>query len=144
MKNVGKFAWAFVALLGLGILVPAGGVLAEDGPKVDCKNPMTQMAINICSYRDFQAADKELNAVYKKVRQRMREWDAGLPKDQRGAEKALVKGQRAWVNYRNGLCEAWGYSVHGGSMEPFMVNACEADLTRTQTKQLNDILDGVR
>ena len=42
-------------------------------PEVDCKDPMTQMAMNICAGRDYEAADRKLNAVWKKVSAEMKQ-----------------------------------------------------------------------
>ena len=110
---------ALVATLGF-----SGLATAEEDPPIDCDNAQVQAEMNICAYRDFEAADKELNAQYKKTRAAMVEMDAMYEPEQRGAEKALLKAQRAWIEYRDGHCEAYGFEAHLGSMEPMLVSGC--------------------
>ena len=43
------------------LLMQASAQAAQ--PQVDCENAMTQMDMNICAGREYQAADRELNAV---------------------------------------------------------------------------------
>jgi uncharacterized protein YecT (DUF1311 family) len=100
------------------------------------------MDMNSCSDQDYQAADAELNAQYKKTRAAMLEVDKGLDASLRGAEKALLAGQRAWIDYRDGECEAEGFQARGGSMEPMLVSGCKATLTRARTKELKQLADG--
>ena len=35
---------------------------------LDCENAMAQLDMNICAHEDFEAADAELNAVWKEAR----------------------------------------------------------------------------
>lgn len=106
------------------------------GPKLDCNNAQTQAEMNQCAGNDLANADKALNAQWKLTRAAMVETDANLDAAQKGAEKALMKAQRAWIDYRDGQCEAEGFSVRGGSMEPMMVASCKARLTDLRTKEL--------
>jgi uncharacterized protein YecT (DUF1311 family) len=53
-----------------------------------------------------------------------------------GYEETLKKAQRAWIAYRDAVCEYEGYEARGGTMEPMLVNGCLARLTRTRTKEL--------
>ena len=68
--------------------------------------------------------------------------DAEFDKDQQGAEAALVTAQRAWVQYRDGHCDAYGFQAHLGSMEPMLIYQCQAELTRARTKELKELADG--
>ncbi|WFU00794.1 lysozyme inhibitor LprI family protein [Rhizobium sp. CB3171] len=129
----------------VAMVLMCGSAHAEndtDQPKVDCNNAETQMDMNICSQRDYDRADKALNEQYKKTRAAMVATDADLDADQKGAEKALVKAQRAWVDYRDGQCEAEGFEARGGSMEPMLVSGCKATLTKQRTKELKALADG--
>lgn len=129
---------ALVATLGF-----SGLATAEEDPPIDCDNAQVQAEMNICAYRDFEAADKELNAQYKKTRAAMVEMDAMYEPEQRGAEKALLKAQRAWIEYRDGHCEAYGFEAHLGSMEPMLISGCQAELTRTRTRELKALAEGM-
>ncbi|MGO4563764.1 lysozyme inhibitor LprI family protein [Rhizobium sp. 2YAF20] len=129
-----------LAGVALSILFAFGPARADDA--ADCGNAATQMDMNSCSDQDYQAADAELNAQYKKTRAAMLELDTGLDASLRGAEKALLAGQRAWIDYRDGECEAEGFQARGGSMEPMLVSGCKATLTRARTKELKQLADG--
>jgi uncharacterized protein YecT (DUF1311 family) len=124
------------------VLLTAGAAYAGD-PPVDCKNAVTQTDMNICADRDYKAADAELNVQYRKTRAAMVSRDADLDDNLKGAEKALIKAQRAWVAYRDGECEAEGFEARGGSMEPMLVSGCLATLTRQRTKELKQLADGL-
>ncbi|EUB96711.1 protein of unknown function DUF1311 [Rhizobium sp. CF080] len=119
--------------------LPAG---AQE-PKANCKNPQTQMEMNICSQRDFDAADKALNAQYQTTRKAMKNWDADSSADLKGAEDALVKAQRAWVAYRDAQCISTGFQAHGGSMEPMLISGCQADLTRKRSAELKELTEAM-
>jgi uncharacterized protein YecT (DUF1311 family) len=110
--------------------------------QIDCANATAQADMNICAARDYEAADKELNAVWKEAHAAAKETDADQPKEWKGAEKALLAGQRGWIAYRDGQCELAGFEARGGSMEPMIVSGCKADLTRARTKELRDTLLG--
>ncbi len=135
----------YVALLILSLAgFTASACLAqaqETAP--DCKNVdnLDQASINECTYLEFEAADKELNAVYKKARALMQSWDELEEVDRRGAVKAMTEGQRGWVAYRDGYCTAYGFQAHGGSLEPDLVYGCKRDVTRARVKELQTLLD---
>ncbi len=135
MKPALAFSAAFMTLLAL----PA---VAQE-PKANCKNPQTQMEMNICSQRDYEAADKALNAQYQTTRKAMKKWDADSSADLKGAEDALVKAQRAWVVYRDAQCISSGFQAHGGSMEPMLISGCQADLTRKRIEELKELTEAM-
>ncbi len=110
-----------------------------DQPKVDCNNAQTQMDMNICSQRDYDKADKALNEQYKKTRAAMVAIDSDLDADLKGAEKALVKAQRAWVDYRDGECEAEGSPGEGrvdGADARFRM---QGDIDRAKNQRVEDV-----
>ncbi len=106
---------------------------------VDCTDPQDQTSMNICAYRDWEAADRELNAVWPFIRNRLRESDSFQPEELKGGEEALLRSQRAWIEYRDGTCEAEGFQARGGTLETFIVSSCLARLTRHRTKELQEI-----
>jgi uncharacterized protein YecT (DUF1311 family) len=124
-----------------------GGIAAaQDEPDVDCDQATTQMAMNICSGREYEAADRELNAIYKKAMARQREIDvdaAAMSPAHVGAVAALRKAQRAWIDYRDGHCEAFGFAGLGGSIRPLLVSNCLKLLTTNRTKELRDLIIGL-
>jgi uncharacterized protein YecT (DUF1311 family) len=128
-----------LALGLLGVLL-AGGARADE---VDCKNPTTQTDMTLCERARQDAADQALNAQYKKTRAAMVAVDSDQEADMKGAEKALVTAQRAWIAYRDAQCEAAGFQARGGTMEPMLVAGCIADITEVRTKELKALEDAM-
>jgi uncharacterized protein YecT (DUF1311 family) len=106
----------------------------------DCRDPQTQTEMNICAGLDYEAADRDLNAVYQRVRASVREQDAEMPANLRGIEAMLIAGQRGWIAYRDGHCGVVGAEARGGTMESMLVSSCMADLTRKRTTELQSLL----
>ncbi|MCM2473219.1 DUF1311 domain-containing protein [Rhizobium sp. CG5] len=130
----------FLMLCGCVLLVdaPASG---ED--EVDCANAMTQFDMNACAQKDYEAADARLNAQWKLTKTAMADVDSGLDEALKGASKALLDGQRAWIAYRDAQCTLAGFEARGGSMEPMLVSGCLAELTDARTKELKALADGL-
>jgi uncharacterized protein YecT (DUF1311 family) len=130
-----------LCLTGAAMLTLLSG--AASAADVDCKNPVTQTDMTQCEQVRQDEADKALNAQYKKTRAAMVAVDNDLDADMKGAEKALLKAQRAWIDYRDGECEAEGFQAHGGTMEPMLVSGCIANLTDLRTKELKTLADAM-
>jgi uncharacterized protein YecT (DUF1311 family) len=122
------------------LVLAASPAMAQD--EVDCTNAVTQYDMNYCAEKDFEAADDELNAVWKDARKAAKEIDDAQPDELKGADKALLAAQRGWIAYRDGRCELAGFEARGGSMEPQLVSGCKAELTRTRTRELRDFISG--
>ncbi|MDC9810929.1 lysozyme inhibitor LprI family protein [Rhizobium binxianense] len=129
-----------ICLVGVAMLLISGAASAQD---IDCKNPQTQSDMTSCEAARHDAADKVLNAQYKKTRAAMVAIDGDLDGDMKGAEKALVKAQRAWIDYRDAECDAAGFQARGGTMEPMLVAGCLADITDKRTKELKELEDSM-
>jgi uncharacterized protein YecT (DUF1311 family) len=127
-------------LLAAFVLVFAAASPAAAQDEIDCENAMAQQDMNACEAKDYEAADAELNAVWKQARGAAKDLDAELSEDLKGAEDALIAGQRGWIAYRDGQCELKGFDERGGSMEPMVVSGCLADLTRKRTKELKEFM----
>jgi uncharacterized protein YecT (DUF1311 family) len=130
----------FLAIVTSGLTVPSAA-LSQDRP--NCKDPQTQMEMNICAGLDYKAADAELNKVYKRAIAAMKDMDKDLTPELKGAEKTLREAQRAWIHYRDKACESHGFMTRGGSMESMLVGNCLASLTRQRTKELKELADGL-
>lgn len=107
----------------------------------DCSDPgeLPQQGMNYCAALDYQKADRALNAAWPILIERMKEIDAlsgDFFADQANAHENLLKAQRAWIDYRDGQCEAEGAQYAGGSIRPLIEATCKADLTRQRTEQL--------
>ena len=128
-----------IALLGLA----AAPAAAQDW---DCSNAdnLPQIGMNYCAYEDWQAADRELNAIWPKARALMKSIDkdnADLFPGQANGAESLLKAQRAWIDYRDGHCETQGAQFAGGSIRPLVVNSCLADKTRERVTELKALLE---
>lgn len=130
-----------VAALAL-CAVSAGSALAQTEPQIDCASPTTQADMNICASRDYDAADKALNAEYQTVRKILAERDNTANDLGKGAVDALVAAQRAWIAYRDANCEAVGFQARGGSMEPMLVSSCLAEMSRKRAEELKTLSEG--
>lgn len=127
-------------------LASSGTAFAQDDPDVNCSQAMTQMELNICADRDYEAADKELNVVYREAMSNQKLIDkdaAAMGPGYVGAVDALKKAQRAWIDYRDGHCEGMGFAVLGGSMRPMVVSGCLATVTKNRTKELRELIQGM-
>lgn len=127
----------------LALLLPAAPASAQQDPDIDCDNATVQMELTYCAEKDWQAADAKLNTAYSAAMKAMREMDADLPADLKGAAEALKEAQRAWIPYRDKACAAAGFLARGGSMEPMLIYSCLAQLTADRTQELEQLAEGL-
>lgn len=109
--------------------------------EVGCENAVTQTEMSQCAYSEWEAADAELNAAYKRAMTLLKGWDADLPDREKGGAEALKEAQRAWIIFRDKACEVEGYAMKGGSGEPLLVYGCMRQLTEDRSAQLNGLVD---
>lgn len=114
--------------------------VADDGPPVDCANISgSTYEINICSERDFEAADEKLNAVWKRVLAGIAESDGESPWDAKSWEKKVREAQRAWVAFRDADCkDAVPMEWTGGTGTTAAVLGCMTEKTNVRTKELSE------
>jgi uncharacterized protein YecT (DUF1311 family) len=106
----------------------AAPAMADD---LDCKNPQDQQSMNFCAEKDYQAADKKLNAVYKNIVTAL------------GDDSYVIKlktAERAWMTFRDAQCTFETAENEGGSIHPMVYSGCEARLTNERTKELQSYL----
>ena len=128
-------------LTGAAAGMIVAGVAQAQEP--DCKNPQTQADMTFCEQSRYETADTALNEQWKKTRAALAATDKDLDEKDRGAEKALLTAQRAWISYRDAQCEAYGFQARGGTMEPMLVAGCLANLSDERTKELKELSDAV-
>lgn len=114
---------AFLIASSFSIAVPA---IAQEP---DCKDPQTQSDMTICAGRDYQKADKSLNASYSKIRERLA--------DDEPVRKALLEAQRAWIKFRDAECAFSTMGTEGGSIQPMLKAMCLTELTEQRIQQLD-------
>ena len=108
----------------------------------ECASAQAQNEMTLCARQDFEKADADLNRLWTRLIANARADDKSpdsgkTDTDKRSEEAILKQGQRAWVQFRDAQCEYEGLDERGGSMEPMIVNACLARLTRERIKQLS-------
>ena len=123
----------FVLLLLLFLPAPA---VAQS---VDCANTSIQLELNYCAEQDWQAADADLNRVYKDTMAAMKAMDQSLPPELRGAAETLRDAQRAWITFRDKNCNLAGYPMRGGSAEPLLIYGCLRQMTLDRTAELRGL-----
>ncbi|MBC7923888.1 MAG: DUF1311 domain-containing protein [Ferruginibacter sp.] len=98
----------------------------------------TQSAVNQTEYRNFQAADRELNSVYQKILREYASDPAFL--------KNLRTAQRIWVQFRDAEVKM-KYpdrpAGHYGSVQPTCQSAYQTALTEQRTAALKIWLTGI-
>lgn len=97
----------------------------------NCKNPETQLAMNICASKDFEREDARLNKNY-------RELQAKLEGDRR---TGLREVQLAWIKFRDLQCDFQAAQYEGGTMQPLVRATCLTDMTKQRNKDLKYMLD---
>ena len=99
----------------------------------NCDGP--QLNMNMCAWRDFLVADRELNKTYKSALNLMKTSEA---------VKRLRDSQRAWLAFRDLNCPLMvGPPGSGGSLHAALWSLCLANMTKDRTSELNEILNCV-
>lgn len=115
--------------------------MAQDA-LVDCSNAMTTVDMRYCAAQSLRAADDDLNGIYAQAIEAARETDRYLPEDAPSAEDLLRIAQRAWIPYRDAVCESAAAPYYGGSIQPQIHMSCLARMTRDRTQALADLMNG--
>jgi uncharacterized protein YecT (DUF1311 family) len=113
------------ALLVLAALAPLPA-------RADCDPNATQMDLNQCAGAAFEAADKELNALYQQMRHRLA--------DDPDTTHLLTVSQRAWVAWRDAECDFASASVAGGSIYPMIRAQCLTERTEARVADFSRYL----
>lgn len=103
----------------IGLLLAA--VAATSAP-YSCPEETTAELL-ACASGKFAQADARLNAL----------WES-MPHD-----PGLLKAQRAWLEYRDAMCEAENPATPDGSLYSVFKYLCWAELTNAQAARLQDI-----
>lgn len=92
----------------------------------DCNKAQTQMELDYCAGKDFEAQDKKLNALYRKL---MAGYDAKNQSLLRTAEKN-------WLAYRDSECAFETAESEGGTIHPMESSLCLTEKTKARIKEL--------
>ena len=129
-----------LSVLALLAGLPASAA-AQDEPDVNCSDPSTQMAFNICAGEAYAAADERLNEVWRAAYAKAKELDEYNADDDATAASTLLGAQRAWLTYRDNQCESEGEWYRGGSIVPQIEADCLARMTEARTAELQAFID---
>jgi uncharacterized protein YecT (DUF1311 family) len=91
----------------------------------------TQSEMNEEAASDFEAADKELNAVYRQL----------MGKLDKESQAKLKATQKAWIIYRDAAADfSADLEARGGSMFPLAYHTQRAAITKQRTEELQTVL----
>lgn len=113
------------ALISLFWLVAA---FADD--EVDCTDSASTYCLSRFEYNYFQKADKELNERYK-------QYMSSLTPNQKNHKQLLIESQRAWLVYRDKLCQ---FEKIDGGANGIGSATCMATVTQQRLDELKDQL----
>jgi uncharacterized protein YecT (DUF1311 family) len=134
---------AMALALSLAVAAPVFGA----APKLNCRDPQSNLEMKLCAQRELERADAELNAIYAQATKSARAQYRSL-RDEVGyesmpdLEQALRKAQRAWISFRDANCEHRRLVYYGGSMASLVHTTCKADMTKARVKELKAIEAG--
>ena len=124
---------------GAAICDALASVRPDSEPEIDCGDAQSQMEMNVCSFRDFEAADAALNREWKLASDRAKESDRfSAARNLAGGNfDRLFAAQRKWLEFRDAQClSEVGPREGGGSIWPLRQNACLRQLTEARSAQL--------
>lgn len=87
-----------------------------------------------CIGRQYEVADIELNAAYKKAQVAVKQYD-----DSGEISKRLVTAEKAWIQLRDTSCSLESAQMLGGTGEGLIYSGCILRKTQERTKELNKI-----
>ncbi|MEH6361832.1 MAG: lysozyme inhibitor LprI family protein, partial [Amylibacter sp.] len=106
----------------------------------NCNEPVTQMEMNACAWRAYQAADGDLNADYKQAIAYLKKADEDfIPVGAVPSAIILRDAQRAWITFRDKNCEVETLAYRGGTIVPLIIATCLESMTRVRSEQLRMI-----
>ncbi|BAZ07829.1 lysozyme inhibitor LprI family protein [Calothrix sp. NIES-3974] len=94
--------------------------------QTNCANPGSNVEWKLCTAKAYQAADRRLNQVYKRLYNQVNG-------DER---KELIKAQQNWIKFRDTNCLFEVYSSRRGSGYSGFLNNCLERMTKERTTQL--------
>ncbi len=118
-------------IIAIPLILFTASATAGEADGIDCNHAITQIDMDMCAHKDYQAADKKLNDVYRAVM-------AAL--DDAGYQAKLKTAQRAWIQFRDTECTFEVAQNEGGTIYPMVYTGCVTKLTEARTKELQAYL----
>lgn len=91
----------------------------------------TTLLMRRCAYYHYKIADIEMNEVYNKVKNKLTS----------EAQEKLTTAQRAWIKYRDAVCEYENIDWEGGTGYRVVILGCMQNYTEERTKHLKEYLN---
>jgi uncharacterized protein YecT (DUF1311 family) len=128
--------FVFLALVVASVTAPGRDSTAGQAkPEAACDmdKASSQADMNGCSYANYEAADKKMNALYQRQMERL----------SKGSQRTLRDSQRAWLKYRDA---AYSYEVEWagpcqGTICPLLRNQSLLKLTEQRIATLQNYVD---
>lgn len=117
----------------LSAFVFSGLVSGAFAGDANCGSVGNQNSMTLCAGQDHDAADRELNVIYGEL----------LESISAPGQETLRRAQRKWIAYRDAQCAFASAGTQGGSVHPYVLLTCLAELTRMQTQMLKRQLECV-
>src|ERR1700750_2257162 len=110
------------------VTVAAGAKTQKQRQVQPCEGNGSQAEANDCAYREYKAADAELNRVYGQL--------AGVLDAEDKA--SLKESELAWIKYRDSTCTFESSQYKGGTMRGMIEAFCLTRVTKARTADLKD------
>ncbi|TGL62069.1 lysozyme inhibitor LprI family protein [Leptospira sarikeiensis] len=114
--------WIFLGILIFSLSLQTKSKETEE----DCLKLKNKEEQKKCSSKEYQAADKELNKAYKKIRETLSESE----------KEELKKLQIMWIGYRDGICEGPMYSMDETGVDTIL---CKTEITIDRTQYFHKV-----
>lgn len=115
----------------VAVTVVAGAKAQKQRQTQPCEGMGSQAEASGCAYREYKAADAELNRVYGQL--------AGVLDAEDKA--SLKESELAWIKYRDSTCTFESSQYKGGTMRGMIESFCLARVTKARTTDLKDQFD---
>ncbi|MDP2714374.1 lysozyme inhibitor LprI family protein [Rheinheimera sp.] len=107
-----------------------------------CFSPLAcELPEALCSaLTEYELADSELNNTYRRIMQKIAADEfEGYRVAKADIKDSLVKGQRAWLKYRDANCEAYYTLFSGGTSRNVDRTQCLTEMTNTRVLLLKKV-----
>lgn len=117
------------ALIIVGCLSPfIAAKQQQQQSKQPCGKFDTQAEASECAYREYQAADAEMNKAYSQL----------VSKIDADARARLKEAELSWIKYRDANCRYESSFYLGGTMRPMIESFCLARMTKARTAEIRE------
>jgi uncharacterized protein YecT (DUF1311 family) len=121
---VKSYLMYFITLCSMSFYVSLPAIAQS---KVDrCTNPRSTSEGRVCANSAFEAADNNLNKVYKQIYSKL----------SRVEKRKLTKAQLNWIKFRDDNCTSEVEINRGGTGYSIFLNECLKRTTEARTKEL--------